>query len=38
VQVETDRFIQVWLLGKVPVHAMIGDLCAITGGEKRCSS
>jgi hypothetical protein len=25
-QGETDRFIQVFLLGKVPVHAMIGDL------------
>jgi hypothetical protein len=26
VQVETDRFIKVLLLGKVPVHAMLGDL------------
>ena len=26
VQVETNSFIQVFLLGKVPVHAMIGDL------------
>ena len=26
VQVETDHFIQVFLLGKVPVHAMISDL------------
>jgi len=26
VPVETDRVIQVWLLCKVPVHAMTGDL------------